>query len=58
MALFRYGEKENHPRGFPVVFETGNYKYFVDVCRAFLKFGEEKIRENRKIVFGVLVFST
>jgi hypothetical protein len=35
--------KENHPLALGVVCETGNYKYFIGVCRGFLGFAEEKL---------------
>ena len=51
---FRVGKP---PTGFSVVCETGNYKYFFELCRAFLKILTRKIS---RVSFArmMLVFST
>jgi hypothetical protein len=48
------GEKEKAVMNVGVGYETADYKYFVTLCRGFLKFGEEKRFEwvaTNKIVF-------
>ena len=49
--------KENHPLVFCVVNETGNYKYFVELCPAFLKIRERKRSKNERREKNVYFFN-